>query len=83
MLRPYKWDRAIGIGRSGLDLLVDEDAQQDADEGEEVHLQSEAKGDFQQPEIKCHRWAEAGMYGLSEDILDGAGRKDREQDFAE
>src|SRR5438132_12194505 len=97
MLRPYKWDRgraigigrsgpgdwdrAIGMGRSGLDLLVDEDAQQDTDEGEEVHLQSEAEGDFQEPEIKGHRGAEAGMYGLSEDILDDAGREDRKQDF--
>ena len=70
-------------GEGILDLFVDEDAQQDTDEGEEVHLQSEAEGDFQEPEIKCHRGAQAGMYGLSEDILDGAGREDREQDFPE
>ena len=70
-------------GEGILDLFVDEDAQQDTDEGEEVHLQSEAEGDFQEPEIKCHRGAQAGMYGLSEDILDGAGREDREQNFPE
>jgi len=66
-----------------LDLFVDEDAQQDADEGEEVHLQGEAEGGFQQPEIKCDRRAEAGMHGLSEDVLDDAGWEDREQNFSQ
>ena len=66
-----------------LDLLVDEDAQQDADEGEEVHLQGEPRGDLEEPEIKCHWGAEAGVYGLSEDVLDDAGREDRKQNFPE
>jgi hypothetical protein len=66
-----------------LDLLVDEDAQEDADEGEEVHLQGEPESDFQQPEIERHRRCEAGMDGLGEEVLNDAGMEERAEGFAE
>ena len=69
---------------SDLDLFVDEDAQQDADEGEEVHLQREADRDFQEPEIDRHRRGKTWMDSLREHVLNDAGmREDGYQNLAE
>ena len=65
------------------DLFVDEDAQQDADEGEEVHLQREPHGDREEPEINLHRRGESGMHGLRKDVLNDSRGEDRGQDFTE
>ncbi len=67
----------------GLNLFVDEDAEQDADEGEQVHFQREAQADFQQPEIDRERRGDAEVQRLREDVLDDSGPEDRGESFSE
>ncbi len=66
-----------------LYLLVDEDAQENSDEGEQVHFQREPQADFQQPEIDRERRGDAEIQGLREDVLDDSGTEDRGESFSE
>src|SRR5712691_4235033 len=82
MITRYK-SLSRGALKLFLDLLVDEDAEQHADEGQQVHFQREAQADFQQPEIDRKRRGDAEVQGLREDVLDDSGTEDRAEGFSE
>ena len=61
-----------------LNLFVNEHAQNDADEGHEVHLKCETDSKCQKAQINRDGRIQPGMDGLRKDVLNNAGGSDRQ-----
>lgn len=55
-----------------LDLFVEIDAEENPEEGKQVHLDRKSYGERDQNEVESERWADTRSHGRGEDFLNRA-----------
>jgi hypothetical protein len=75
--------RVEGTDGGRLDLFVDEDAQNDPDKSEKIHLKCKPDRECQEPQVDGDGRGQPGTDGLGKDVLNNAGGRNGQQNFAE
>ena len=66
-----------------LNLFVDEDAQNDPDKSEQIYLKCKPNRECQEPQVDGDGRGQPGTDGLRKDVLNNAGGRNGQQNFAE
>jgi hypothetical protein len=66
-----------------LNLFVDEDAQDDPDESEQIHLKGKPNRESQEPQVEGDGRGQPGTDGLGKHVLNNTGGRNGQQDFTE
>ena len=65
-----------------LNLFVEKDAQDDPDKSQKIDLQGKPNGKCQEPQVDGDGRGQPRPDGLGKDVLNNAGRRNGQQDFA-